>query len=102
MNLHENVKKIVNGSKEIISGGNQGYRLYAATTSPLGVRRNFSGGGNANVLLILVSLLAMQWKCLFTTRLPFLHDYTTKKMPHVTTTVTNNAIRWQSYPGILR
>jgi len=27
--------------------------------------------------------------------------YTTKKIPHVTVTITKKTLRWQQYPGIL-
>ena len=54
----------------------------------MGVRRNFSRGGNVNILLILVRLLMMQCKCTFTKRLTFCTRVKHKKMPHVTATVT--------------
>ena len=54
----------------------------------MGVRRNFSRGGNVNILLILVRLLSMQCKCTFTKRLVFSTRLNHKRNAHVTTTVT--------------
>jgi len=34
----------------------------------MGVRKKFSKGGNVNILLLLVMLLTMQFKCTFTKR----------------------------------
>jgi len=55
----------------------------------MGVRRNFSRGGNVNILLTLFRLQAIQYQCTFNNTLPFLHY---KESAHVTATIKKGAL----------
>jgi len=59
----------------------------------MGVRRNFSRGKRQHFAYSFQ--IAMQMDLHKTLYL----SYTRLKMTHVTATITNNALRWQRYPG---
>jgi len=67
----------------------------------MGFRRNFSRGGNVDILLIIFKFCDVVQKDLHKT---LYHFHTTKKMTQVTVTVTKNVLRWQQTrdPGVLR